>query len=264
VAAAGAAERVFGYAEAAAHWRRAIELSGTLPHVTKAAGADLPGLYLRLIDDLDLSGDRVEAGRVAEEACLLVAALPDRVTAAAVHHRAAHYRGMDAPGAGLPLMKEALRLFEQTPPSLECALAWFEYADMEFADGAHDAFLPAVHRALEIAEAAGATTLIPRILAVLAAPAFVRGQVGEGFAILQRGWTLAQASADGPAHVWLAVNESDALLKLARFQGAADVALRVLRPPGRLVWRPGTGSPSWLAMPPKRCWPWAARLRPRR
>ena len=56
----------------------------------------------------------------------------------------------------------------------------------------------------------------------------MRGQVEEGFAALERGWALARAAQDGPALVWLAVNESDALLKLAQFQRAADVASRGL------------------------------------
>jgi DNA-binding CsgD family transcriptional regulator len=80
-----------------------------------------------------------------------------------------------------------------------------------------------------MAEAAGATALIPQILSVLAGEAFVRGQVEEGFTVLQRGWDLAHAAGDGPALLWLAVAESDALLKLAKFRGAADVALRGLQ-----------------------------------
>ena len=62
VAAAEAAERVFGYAEAAAHWQRAIELCQALPGAVSAAGIDLPRLYVRAIDALELSGDRERAG----------------------------------------------------------------------------------------------------------------------------------------------------------------------------------------------------------
>jgi hypothetical protein len=47
--------------------------------------------------------------------------------------------------------------------------------------------VPALNRALAIAETAGATGMIPRILG-LAMDAFRRGQVGEGFAFLDRGW----------------------------------------------------------------------------
>src|SRR5215469_15664273 len=86
--------------------------------------------------------------------------------------------------------------------------------------------VPALDRALEIAEAAGATALIPRILSVMAYAAFMGGHLESGFAILERGWALARAAQDGPSLVWLAVNESDDLLKLARFQRAVEVASR--------------------------------------
>src|SRR5262249_60175642 len=55
VVAAEAAERVFGYAEAAAHWQRAIELYQQLAGAAQAADADLPPLYLRAIDALDVA-----------------------------------------------------------------------------------------------------------------------------------------------------------------------------------------------------------------
>ena len=57
VAAAGAAERVFGYAEAAVHWQRAIELCQAAPDAAsaaRAAGIDVPRLYVRAIDALEL------------------------------------------------------------------------------------------------------------------------------------------------------------------------------------------------------------------
>ena len=47
--------------------------------------------------------------------------------------------------------------------------------------------------------------------------------------MLHRGQALAQASGDGKALLWLATNESNALLKLAKFQDAVVVALRGLQ-----------------------------------
>ena len=178
-----------------------------------------------------LSRRRQRARRlVAEEAYHRFAGHPDPGTAAVVRHRAAYFRASDAPAAGLPLMEEALRLFEQAPPSSDHADALLDYASifLLFAEGRVQASVAALDRALEIAEAAGATALIPRILPVIAEGAFVRGQVEEGFAALERGWALARAAQDGPALVRLAINESDALLKLAQLQNAADVALRGL------------------------------------
>ena len=228
VAAAEAAERVFGYAEAAVHWQRAIELAQAEP---SAVGIDVPGLYLRAIEALDLSGDGVRAGVVAEDACRRFAGHPAPATAAVVRHRAAQYRAIETTGGGFPLIEEALRLFERTPPSAEYAQAWLDYADMFLRNvGRPTDMFPALNRALEIAEAAGAEAMVPRILASLAEDAFRRGQAEDGFAFLDRGWALARAAEDGVALMWLAVNETEALLKLARFQDAAGVALRGLGP----------------------------------
>ena len=228
VAAAEAAERVFGYAQAAVHLQRAIELGQAQPEAAAAAGIDVPRLSVRAIDAFYRAGDSVRAGLVAEEAYRRFAGHADPATAAVVCHRAAVFRANDAPAAGLPLMEEALRLFEQAPPSFDHADALLAYATifLLFAEGRLQASVAALNRALEIAEAAGATALIPRILSVIAGVAFLRGQVEDGFAALERGWALARAAQDGPALVWLAGNESDALLKLARFQRAADVASR--------------------------------------
>jgi DNA-binding CsgD family transcriptional regulator/tetratricopeptide (TPR) repeat protein len=226
VAAAEAAERVFGYDEAAVHWQRAVELGLAQPDAAATAGIDVPRLSVRAIDAFFRSGDSVRAGLAAEEAYRRFAGHPDPATAAVVCHRAAYFRAIDAPTTGLPLMEEALRLFEQAPSSFDYADALLDYATifLLFAEGRPQASRTVLDRALEIAEAAGATALIPRVLASLAAVAFVSGQVEDGLAALERGWALARAAREGPALVWLAVNESDALLKLAQFQRAADVA----------------------------------------
>jgi DNA-binding CsgD family transcriptional regulator/tetratricopeptide (TPR) repeat protein len=234
ISAAGAAERVFGYAEAAVHWLRAIELSQTQADATGAAGSDLPRLYVRAIDTLELSGDRVRAGVLAEEAYRRFAADPDPAIAGVVCHRAASFRAIDRPAAGLPLIEEALRLFEQARPSADQAEAWLDYGrDFLFHQGRARGSVTALNRALEIAEVAGATMLIPPVLACLASIALLRGEVEDGLAFLQRGWEIARAPGDGPALVSLAVMElavmeSDALIKLARYQDAAEVAMRGL------------------------------------
>src|SRR5215471_5449214 len=128
VAAAGAAERVFGYAQAAGHWQRAIELCPQLPGATGIPGTELPRLYLRAIDALEISGDGERAGVLAEEAYHRFADHPDPAIAAVSHLRAAVFRAVGAPDAGLPLIREALRLFGQAGPSAEPAEAWFRCA----------------------------------------------------------------------------------------------------------------------------------------
>jgi hypothetical protein len=229
VAAAGAAERVFGYAEAARHWRRAIELWPDVSDAASLARIDLPGLHRRAIDALRLSGDHEHAGELAEEAYHRFAGHADPATAANACHRAAFFRAANTPAAGRPLLEEALRLFEQAPPSADHAAARLDYT-LSFWRSA-DAGAPAnvtdhLHRALEIAEAAGATALVPQIVTSLGGAAFLSGRVEEGHALLDRGRALADASRDGEARLRQAVADSDAQLKLARFHRAAEVALR--------------------------------------
>jgi DNA-binding CsgD family transcriptional regulator len=229
VAAAGAAERVFGYAEAAGHWQRAIELWPDVPDAASVTRIGLPRVYVRAIDALHLSGDGEHAGKLADEAHRRFASHPDPATAAIAGYRAAFFLSIRTPAAGRPLLEEALRLFEQAPPSAEHAAARFDYA-MSFQRsgeaGSQVNVSALLNRALEIAEAAGATALTSRIVNTLGYEALLSGQVEEGQALLDRGRALAQASQEGWALVWQAVVDSDVQLKLARFHRAAEVAVQ--------------------------------------
>jgi DNA-binding NarL/FixJ family response regulator len=229
--AAGAAEGVFSYADAAAHWQRAIELGQAAPGAAGTVGGDLPRLYLRAIGALEISGAGERAGVLAEEAYRRFADHPDPAIAAMIHLRAAVFRGSQTPAAGLPLIKEALRLFEQAPPSADHAEAWLRYAHMFLfhAEGRREPTRAALNRALEIAEATGATALISRILSWLTVDPFFRGQIGEGFALLDRGRALAEAAGDSQAMLRLAVTESDALLMMEKSEAATEVGLRGLQ-----------------------------------
>jgi len=231
VAAAEAAERVFGYAEAAAHWQRAVELAGRQPDAASLGRISVPRMYVRAIDALYLSGNGERAGVVAEEAYRRFAEDPDSAIAAVIRHRAAFHRAIDAPADALPLLEDALQLYERVPPSADHAMARLDHADvlLHFVRGWTQPGVPGLlNRALEIAEAAAAGAVIPRILAFSAEDAFLRGQIDEGFAFLERGWALARASQDVPALLWLAVSESSVQLKLAAFRRTAEVASRGL------------------------------------
>jgi len=244
VAAAREAERVFGYAEAAAHWQRAIELTGAIAGQQRAAGpgegdfvADVPRWYLRAIDARHLAGNTEGAGILAEEACSRFAGHPDPVVAAAVRERAARFRGIGdvflggtvTAGSGIPLLTEALALYDQAPPSADHAEALFYYGHYLFSgEGRQDEGIRAIRRGLAIAEAAGATALIPRMHPLLADDLFLAGRLAEGFAMLSRGRALAESGGDGEACLLIDVYESDVLLKTARVAEAAEVAARGL------------------------------------
>jgi ATP/maltotriose-dependent transcriptional regulator MalT len=94
------------------------------------------------------------------------------------------------------------------------------------AEGQWDSRRAALTRGLEVAEAAGTTGVAAGILLHLAHDACLRGQVSEGFAIIERARAQAEASGDGEALVEVAADESDILLKTARFDRAAEAGLR--------------------------------------
>ena len=68
IAAATAAERVFGYAEAAAHWQRATELCQLLRDDGEVAALSLHEIYLRALDALEMAGEIELARTFAEDA----------------------------------------------------------------------------------------------------------------------------------------------------------------------------------------------------
>jgi hypothetical protein len=192
VAAGEAAERVFGYAEAAVHWQWAIELWRDVPDVTAAAGIGLPRLYVRAIDAFHVSGNRGRAGELAEEAYRRFAGHTDAATAAVIHLRAAMLREFHSPAAAKPLIETALRLFADCPASADQAEAWFQYAAsfLFHAEGRLEASRTALNCALNIAEAAGATALAARVLSWLALNSFLGGHLDEGsrFCSVPRPW----------------------------------------------------------------------------
>jgi len=222
--AAKAAEQVFAYADAAGHWRRAIELRQSEPDADLGGGEDLAHLYLRAVDALEAAGEGLQAGAVAEDAFRRFAYHPDRATVALVHVRAACMRALDSPIAGRPLIEEALRLYKGTGPSAEHAMAWFWYAALFLQEASPAEVLAALDRSLEVAEAAGATTIMPRILSGLAHRSFLRGEVEEGFRLLAKARDVPNQDAWSVGTI--AVFESDALLKVGRLEEATRVALR--------------------------------------
>jgi hypothetical protein len=86
--------------------------------------------------------------------------------AAVVRHHTAFFQALDAPAAGLPLMEETLQLPGQAPPSFDHADALLIYANVSLPYvGGLQASVPVLNKALEIAEAAHATAVVPLILA---------------------------------------------------------------------------------------------------
>ena len=237
VAAASVAERVFGYAEAAVHWQRAIGLCEHMPRDAETAGLSLPRLYVRAIDALEVSGEVQQARMFAEDAYRRFADGTDRATTAVILLRAGHFRGLqtrffgdrDVPNTGLPLIEEALRLFETGPPCAEQAQAWLDYGRFQpTTQEGGKARDRAMVKALEVAEAVGATALVAQLLSFRAYQAFTDGKIAEGFALIDRGLALAEAAGDAEASLWVAVEKVYALGSTGQNAAAVDVALSAL------------------------------------
>jgi ATP/maltotriose-dependent transcriptional regulator MalT len=92
-----------------------------------------------------------------------------------------------------------------------------------------DASYAALSRARDIAQAAAATALMPRILPWLAVAVCFRGQPNEGLALLHQGRAIAEESGDRQALLWLAMTESGVLQSLGKFEAAAGMALSGLQ-----------------------------------
>ncbi len=247
VRAAAAAERVFGFADAAGHWLRAIELCQAVPDAADTAGIGVPQLYVRAIDALENSGESVHAGRVAEEAYSRYGSDPDPATTAVVCQRAAQFRALDSPAAGLPLIKQALGLLAQAPPSAEHAKIWLAYADafLRSAQGRTEDRGLALHRALEITEAAGAATVIPRMLGSLADDALRHGRVEEGWLSCSGG--RRSPRRPGTAGRWYIWRSSTATCSLS-WPSSTKPPRRgyaAWRWPGRWAWPARWGRASW-------------------
>jgi len=236
VAAGRAAEQVFAFDQAAAHFLRSIELCHAVPDTDIPASIDLPMLYARATDALDIAGDTGRAGAMAEEAYRLFADHPDQDTAAAIHLRAAEFRLIEQPAAAYSLIEEAIRLAGPDRRSAVAAEAWHSYGTAFLSTGAGDqqASREALQRAAEIAETAGPAQLLPYCLVALADHALIRGEVDEAFALIGRARPLAEACGDGGAILWVTLEESFALSSTGQAEACTETALAGLRTAGQL------------------------------
>jgi len=180
----------------------------------------------------EIAGHRQAAGHPAKEltARLAAAGAAERVVGYAPAAARRHRRGRPAPGRLLPGARcargraaadgggaaavppgSALIRSRRCPAHLRQRLP----AVRRRASGQRP---PVLNKALEIAEAAHATAVVPRILAAAALAAFVGGQVEDGFAALEGGTSPGLDAADQAGlQSWdvaavLAANAAEALL----------------------------------------------------
>ena len=237
------------------------------PARTSVSGIDVPHLYIRAVDALEASGDRARAWAVAEEAYRRFADHPDPATAAIIHLRAAqHLRVIDSPGRRTPPDRggaAAVRGHTAFGRS-RCGLVLVRERLLAARRGTS---ARRRSRLRSIAHSRwprrpAAATLIPRILCRLAYQSFVsrrsRGRIPAARPSAER----AGGFRDASAVLWLAITESDALLKVGRLEDATTHGAARLRgrPAARLRERFGADGPhcqrrrgpAWVAAAPRR------------
>src|SRR4029077_19791831 len=110
----------------------------------------------------------------------------DPAIAASIHLRAAWSRWDRDPPASMRAVQQALRLFEQLPPSVDKAKAWRHLGLLlVFGQGPGDARRAAFTRGLEVAEAVGAPGVASFMQMYLAQEACLHGRVAEGLELAQ-------------------------------------------------------------------------------
>ena len=225
VAAAKAVTEICAFRTAAGLWQRAIALYYQLPDTPATEKLDPAQLHLDAIDALqEAGGVREEAGALAEAAYARFAHWHDNRLAALVRLRVARYRQLEHPSAARPLVQEALRLFDDAPPSADHAEALLSEAILYDSEGHIEQAEGVITKGLQIATLAEVRTVKVRLLAWGAHLDFVSGRVPQGMERLREGRALSAGMTDVNPALTIAVWHSDALLKLARLTETIAVA----------------------------------------
>jgi tetratricopeptide (TPR) repeat protein len=229
VIAARHADSVFASAEAARHWQRAIVLSVDAPLVAPIQGMLLAQVYGAAEDALTLAGEDEAAVRLADEA-LDRFSDADLASRADVLRRAGNARGIAAPERGLELLRQALALYEQLPPSVGQVRTMKEIAGILHNDGRPAEGREYIDRGAELAERAGFAYPLFEFRCI---QAMYLAQTGDPQTALRRIEALRDqlGEEDGPGpYIWLAIFHFSVLETLGRLsdiEAAMAPALRM-------------------------------------
>lgn len=215
IAAAEVAESRFGFADAALHWQRAIELD------------EQPDFYLRAIDAHRAAhGDGPATAALAEAAYARYGADADPLVAARANQYVSRTRRTHPETARGPA-ERALELYAGLPPSAEYADAMRQYYIILRRDDPEQVGA-GLRRALEIAEAAGSSAMAGMILGALSSHYLRMGDVERGLEALRRGDDLADRAGDLATRIWLASYRCGTLLETGQLEEAHAVAIEAL------------------------------------
>ncbi len=222
VLAAEAAGSIGAPAEACEHYGRALDLWDRVGDAAERAGVSHIRLLRRAAEVADLARDFDLAVELARRAIDEAADTGDRVEEGAVHFELSGYLW----NASLPGMEaaigRALELLPREPPTVERIRAELRSAMTDLFAGGHSG----IDQALEAA-AATAAELGERGLEAVARThiGYRRAQLGDEDTLrnFSDGLRVARSIDDGWAATVIAVNLTDVLVDLGRYQAAADL-----------------------------------------
>ena len=157
VAAAAAAERSHGFAEAAAHYSRALEVWDRVDDAADAAGTDFVTLLRRAAEANSLAGESARAAALIRAALEQIDAAAAPGTAGALHERLGRYLWAAGDSeAATGAYEQAVRLVPAQPPSRARARVLAAWGQAQMLLARYDESRASCEEAIAIARSVGA------------------------------------------------------------------------------------------------------------
>jgi DNA-binding CsgD family transcriptional regulator/tetratricopeptide (TPR) repeat protein len=235
VRAAVEADAMHAHAEAARHYRWALEVWDRVSDAEAWAGVDRVEVLQRAARAAFASGDTDRALALVQQALDLVDPVVDPVRAGLLYERRGLYLFVtrDLPSR-FEALGQAVRLIPADPPSRERARVLASYAEALLIAARLDEARTASGEAAAIARQVGADLELGRALVALGWTQVAAGDFQAGIASLREACRLAEQHADldtlGRAWGWLA----EALMQAGHLEDAVEVSLSGRAPLRRL------------------------------
>jgi DNA-binding CsgD family transcriptional regulator/tetratricopeptide (TPR) repeat protein len=219
------AEGVWAFAEANAHYERAVELWERVPPEERPAGVTLVDLMRMAAEAAHLTGDNERAVALARRALVLLDPGSDPAAAGVVHERIARY--LVAQAAMLPALEEYQKAATLVPdePSAVRASILAGQAHILMLEGEPARSRDLCEQAIAIARAVGATAVECNALNTLGTDFGIMGAREEAIELLQQGKRLGEELGAVEEIVRSYVNLSEMLDQAGRLDEAAELAL---------------------------------------
>ena len=221
------AEAVYAWDEAAHQWQRVIRLWDRVPAAARA-GLDLAQAYLSAAAAQDHAGNGVAAGQLAERAVARLAGTAGAETVVRLYGALGRFRGFDSPPASEAALVVAVTVGETIPASRDFVRALRSLARVRSDRGHPEDERPLMVRAFQVAQDAGYLAEQKSLLAELAWLAMADGDIAEAIDGFDRAASITPLPEDPSVEALVALNHTDALLRLGELQQAVEVGTRTI------------------------------------